>query len=363
MILNYLLYEHYFILVSKMPSKRSKSKEREKKRRYRSKMSFEEKKIQNEAMKDQMANMRLFRREEEIERFNTIKELKDEKDIKAAREAECLRKKKIRAEMTTDEIEDEKIKTRIRVRSIRSRIPEEHVEFNKIEKRHKMREKREGRTGKEHLQDNLKSQKGMEVLRKEGRLKIFTERSEPGVTELKNWQIYCDKRNANRRFLRTVKPDIVQKLNEKQREEKEKVREKRESETKREEKRKDDEERDDWAYNAEYGEYYWVGEGDPVDDGFDPNPLTEQQWLEIRNQEEMRLEQMVNEKKIELREKRRHKNLERQIALNSPIDPFPEKELCEYEKLRERNIKEREQAMAESGFFEDLLDFKKKIGL
>ena len=88
---------------------------------------------------------------------------------------------------------------------------------------------------------------------------------------------------------------------------KKKVRAKRERESKREEKRKEDE------------------EGNPVDDGFDPNPLTEQQWLEIRNQEEMRLEQMVNEKKIELREKRRHKNLERQIALNSPIDPFPEK--------------------------------------
>ena len=53
--------------------------------------------------------------------------------------------------------------------------------------------------------------------------------------------------------------------------------------------------------------------------------------------------------------------MERQIALNSHIGPFPEKELCDYEKLRERNIKEREQGMEESGFFEDLMDFKKRL--
>ena len=75
-------------------------------------MSCEEKKVQNEALKDRMANLRLVRREEEIDRIKTIKELKDEKDIKDAREAECFRKKKIRAEMKTDKMkngeEDEK---------------------------------------------------------------------------------------------------------------------------------------------------------------------------------------------------------------------------------------------------------------
>ena len=59
-----------------MPSKRSKSKKRERKRRYRSKISCEETKVQNEALKDRMANLRLVRREEEIERINTIKERK-----------------------------------------------------------------------------------------------------------------------------------------------------------------------------------------------------------------------------------------------------------------------------------------------
>ena len=47
----------------------------------------------------------------------------------------------------------------------------------------------------------------------------------------------------------------------------------------------------------------------------------------------------------------------------TPLDPLPETELCPYEKLRESNIKEREEAMLESGFFEDLEKTKNEIGL
>ena len=49
--------------------------------------------------------------------------------------------------------------------------------------------------------------------------------------------------------------------------------------------------------------------------------------------------------------------------MSKPIDPFPETEISEYEKLRMKNIKEREDAMAKSGFFDDLIRYKKKIGL
>ena len=55
--------------------------------------------------------------------------------------------------------------------------------------------------------------------------------------------------------------------------------------------------------------------------------------------------------------------MERKEAMDEPVPPLPERELCEYEKLRERNIKEREEAMAASDFFEDLSEFKKKTGL
>ena len=46
-----------------------------------------------------------------------------------------------------------------------------------------------------------------------------------------------------------------------------------------------------------------------------------------------------------------------------PIDPLPERELCQYEKIRESIIKEREEAMAKSKFFEDLNNTKRGIGL
>ena len=49
--------------------------------------------------------------------------------------------------------------------------------------------------------------------------------------------------------------------------------------------------------------------------------------------------------------------------MNQPIPPLPEQELCEYEKLREKNIKERENAMADCKFFENLQQYKKEIGL
>ena len=46
-----------------------------------------------------------------------------------------------------------------------------------------------------------------------------------------------------------------------------------------------------------------------------------------------------------------------------PSDPLPERDLFEYEKIRENNISEREKAMYDSGLFEDLLSYKKDVGL
>ena len=48
--------------------------------------------------------------------------------------------------------------------------------------------------------------------------------------------------------------------------------------------------------------------------------------------------------------------------MDNPINPLPVTELSEYEKLRISNIKEREEAMFASGFFEDINEYKRKIG-
>ena len=64
-----------------------------------------------------------------------------------------------------------------------------------------------------------------------------------------------------------------------------------------------------------------------------------------------------------MKEKRKQKEMERKQAMATPISPLPERELCPYEKLRANIIQEREDAMRESGFFDDLMDMKKDIGL
>ena len=48
--------------------------------------------------------------------------------------------------------------------------------------------------------------------------------------------------------------------------------------------------------------------------------------------------------------------------MSKPVNPFPAREMCLYERIREGNIKEREEAMANCNFFENLLDAKRKMG-
>ena len=49
--------------------------------------------------------------------------------------------------------------------------------------------------------------------------------------------------------------------------------------------------------------------------------------------------------------------------MEKPVDGLPERQLCEYEKIREDIIRERREAMANCGFFENLHETKVDIGL
>ena len=119
----------------------------------------------------------------------------------------------------------------------------------------------------------------------------------------------------------------------------------------------------EWVFNPEYSEFFWVGEGEPVVDHSEFKPLSEKELKDIQEQEEKWLQADLDERKREAKEKRKKKYEEMKAAMKTPILPLPENELCDYEKIREGNIKEREEAMKESGFFEDLQKFKRKIGL
>ena len=86
--------------------------------------------------------------------------------------------------------------------------------------------------------------------------------------------------------------------------------------------------------------------------------LTEEEWKQIEKQQEMRLEADMKE----ARERRNMANKEKRKALKEalkkPIPALPVRELSEYEKLRENNIKERYEAMKKIKFFEELEEAK-----
>ena len=58
----------------------------------------------------------------------------------------------------------------------------------------------------------------------------------------------------------------------------------------------------------------------------------------FRNQEEKWLEDLIEERKEEARERRKQNNKEHKAAMNIQVAPNHEKELCDYEKLRTQNI-------------------------
>ena len=371
-----------------MPSKRSKSRERERKRIAREKRSLADKLNEQEKNKERMKKLRLERNEEDklddqkkakegMERMRSER-TEEEKldDQEKAKEG----MKKVRSGRTEEEIveikaksrdwtafcrslevqwkKEENLEAKERMRNMRARKGDakKELEFVKIVKKHEMRRSRKMRDGKEHLQDNLKSKRGMQLMKDKGNLKEFARRNGGKSDEMRDWELYYKGCKNNADNLAEKRPDIVQVLNEKIREEKEKERKR---------KQQVEEGGGDWLYSGEMVEYDWIGNGKPQfeEDGFEYKTLTKEELAEIRKQEDLQYKAILKARKEELNEKRREKRQEEKDLLKAPLDPLPVRPLCEYEELREKNIKEREEAMAKSGFFDNLTSYKKEIGL
>jgi hypothetical protein len=69
-----------------------------------------------------------------------------------------------------------KSKEREKKRKSHQKMSVARAEFEKIDEKHKMRKKRKTRSGKEHLMQNLKAKKGMQMLETEGRIVQFSRR-------------------------------------------------------------------------------------------------------------------------------------------------------------------------------------------
>ena len=94
------------------------------------------------------------------------------------------------------------------------------------------------------------------------------------------------------------KPDIVEHINAKVRQEKE--RERKQNETV--------EECGEWLYNGEMGEWYWSGENEPVTDNFEYETYSDGELAKIREHERKEDERAIAYKKEEIRKSRQLKN-------------------------------------------------------
>ena len=96
----------------------------------------------------------------------------------------------------------------------------------------------------------------MRLLRKEGRLRVYTERIEQNSDETLDLKKFIKKSKRHADMAEKSRPDIVKRINEESREAKEILRVLKEKELEDGEirKRKIEEEGGEWIWNAEYGE-------------------------------------------------------------------------------------------------------------
>ena len=205
----------------------------------------------------------------------------------------------------------------------------------------------------------------MKILREVGPLKNFIPRPREVLDkrfdkDMYEWHAYQRKSKEHAKVLEANRPDIVTKLNQIWRniQEKEKLEKtlEREKEMHREE----------WSYCAEYGEYCWIGDGKPPENDDDINlgwNPTEEDYRRWKAEEDREIERQIEERKEFVKQQRRIKQENRKAKMKEPVKPPPAGEPCEYEKIRENIIRERQEAMDVCGFFEDLKAYKKKIGL
>ena len=340
---------------------------------YRAVQSEEEKNIEREKLRARMKNYRVSRTEEEIEEekekrrsyMAKVRENRSEAEILEEKEKKRTCMAKVRKNKSVEEIEEEKEKKRTYMAKVRENKSVEEIEeekekkqsymatvretqseevkmYAKIEKKQKMREVRLRQSGKSRQISNLKAKKGMKIFHEEGRLVDFERRDRATYNkqlkidkELEEWNRFSQKGESHAKMLEQEKPDVVSRLNEAWREKRE-----RDDIIKKEIEKNQKAQKDRANYSFDNFHY-------------DAPTKGECEAFSKKRDEDYKVffENLKKEKKEE--EKR---------TLNAPLDALPERPLSEYEKIRENNIKEREDAMKEAGFFPDLSSYKSSVG-
>ena len=262
---------------------------------------------------------------------------------------------RFREHQSVDDKDVQLEETRERMEELRKMKSEAEADYERVVNKQRTRNWRSNLSGKEHLEANLKSKKGMNLFKTEGRMMKFGRRvggrkKSNNWDENFDWEGYMRKSNQHKDILEKNQPDIVKIINEKHRAE-------------QEIQSKGDCESGYWHYHGESGEYYWTGDTEPPEnmDTFCLSPLSPKKMKIFKERELELMEEFREQKKKEQKEKDQKRYQERKKAMEIPIDPLPERELCEYEKIRKDNINERKEAMAACGFFENIAEYKKEI--
>ena len=215
----------------------------------------------------------------------------------------------------------------------------------KILQKHRRRKERTDRSEEVKAEENRKAKAGMKLLREIGPLKEFERRGNQKETEMKDWETFCKRSETHKSMLELSKPDVVERINAKAREDKERERAAEESSR-------------DWRFNGE--EYEYVGE-DYYEDTFHFTGLSPKTRKIVDEQEKKMYEAMWHLEKEKKQEEKRKKQEERKLAMQVPLPPVPMREKCAYELMRDQNIKERQEAMEKSNFFEELSKCKQDM--
>ena len=155
-----------------------------------------------------------------------------------------------------------------------------------------------------------------------------------------------EKSEAHRETLNENEPDIVEKINAHIRQEKENQKLEMENKKKREE-----------ELSHLYDNILSEEEENEEDVGY--ITLTKEQADSFEEEERTA---MIKYRKMKEKEKRKQKKEDLRQALSKPLEPLPKRKLCEYEKIREQIIKEREEYMVKCNFYVTLEKTKKDMG-
>ena len=320
--------------------------------------------------KSSLAIRRLKRSEEQkAKKRKEMTEDQKEKQRKGDRESKARRrsaKKKpsrfvnIKSEVKKKYIQHEREFNRLyKVRMRSERTDAEH-EYELISNLLCMRRLRRSLTDEEYESDKVRAKEGMRLAREKGFKMAHIRRVGRDIEEFDLWYWFARSGRPYMDILQAKKPEFAKEIEVILEKEHKESAEKAENE--REEWRKGI-----WHYNVVMETYDWTGKEPPGEDNPHPDSgdfflprqcwpeeenLTEDEWKEL----ELRWSEQENNDwnnywKEERNKRARENHQKRKEALKEPIVmPDEPEELCEYEKIRERIIKERNDALAAAGF-------------